>query len=66
MREGIVKTASVATSKAKLFAYVTHRDKADLERLADLRNRSVSNLIETLVKEEIARAKAAGELPNEQ
>ncbi len=56
---------SVATSKAKLFAYISHEDKADLEQLAQIRNRSVSNLIETLVKDEIAKAKAAGELKDQ-
>ena len=56
---------TVATNKAKLFAYVSHADKADLERLAEIRLRSLSNLIEAIVRDEIKKAKESGELPDE-
>ncbi|WOB45494.1 ribbon-helix-helix protein, CopG family [Thermoleptolyngbya oregonensis NK1-22] len=54
---------NVATDKARIVAYCTHDMKRKLEKLADLRFRSVSNLIEAVLAEEIARAEASGELP---
>ncbi len=56
---------SVATDKAKLFAYVDPALKAKIERLADQRLRSVSNLVESVMAEEVARAERSGELPTE-
>ena len=50
----------VATEKAKLFAYVDPELKAKIERLADIRLRSVSNLVESVMAEEVARAEQAG------
>jgi hypothetical protein len=50
----------VATDKAKLFAYVDPELKAKIERLADIRLRSVSNLVESVMAEEVARAEQAG------
>jgi|688.fasta_scaffold1227707_1 hypothetical protein len=50
------------TDKAKLFAYVDPSLKSKIERLADLRLRSVSNLVESVMAEEIARAEKTGEL----
>lgn len=55
----------VATAKAKVFAYIDPDLKKQLEDLAEKRNRSVSNLIETLVMEEVERAKSNGELQPE-
>ncbi|WOB41728.1 ribbon-helix-helix protein, CopG family [Thermoleptolyngbya oregonensis NK1-22] len=52
----------MATSKAKVMAYIEPELKEDLERLADVRNRSISNLLETLIRDEIERAKSTGEL----
>ncbi|MGG6297833.1 ribbon-helix-helix protein, CopG family [Leptolyngbya sp. AN02str] len=54
---------SVATEKARIVAYCSNEMKRKLEKLADLRFRSVSNLIEAVLAEEIARAEASGELP---
>ncbi|MGB6013259.1 MAG: hypothetical protein WBG32_00885 [Nodosilinea sp.] len=53
----------MATDKAKLFAYVDPVLKAKIERLADQRLRSVSNLVESVMAEEVAKAEKSGELP---
>ncbi|MDA0269061.1 MAG: hypothetical protein O3A14_19400 [Cyanobacteria bacterium] len=55
----------VATDKAKLFAYVEPELKAKIEQLADARFRSVSNLVESVMADEIRRAEQAGEIPSE-
>ncbi|MBD1913614.1 MULTISPECIES: hypothetical protein [unclassified Leptolyngbya] len=55
----------VATDKARIVAYCSQEMKQKLERLADLRFRSLSNLVEAVLAEEIARAEASGELPSE-
>jgi predicted transcriptional regulator len=52
----------VATNKARLVAYCDPEIKEKLERLAELRLRSLSNLIESVLVEEVARAEAKGEL----
>jgi len=52
----------VATNKARLVAYCEPEIKEKLERLAELRLRSLSNLIESVLAEEVARAEANGEL----
>lgn len=54
--------SEVATSKAKVFAYVEPELKEKLERLAERRNRSVSNLLETLIREEIEQAEKTKEI----
>jgi hypothetical protein len=54
---------AVATDKAKLFAYVDPTLKAKIEHLAEARLRSVSNLVESVMAEEVARAEKSGELP---
>jgi hypothetical protein len=56
-------TDAMPTDKAKLFAYVDPSLKAKIERLADLRLRSVSNLVESVMAEEVARAEKSGEIP---
>jgi hypothetical protein len=53
----------VPTNKAKIFSYIEPELKAELEALAQIRNRSLSNLIETLARLEVEQAKASGELP---
>lgn len=53
----------VATNKARLVAYCDPEVKEKLERLAEARLRSLSNLIESVLVEEIAKAERAGELP---
>jgi hypothetical protein len=56
-------TGSVPTDKAKVFGYIEPELKKKLERLADRRNRSISNMIETLIREEVEKAEESGELP---
>ena len=53
---------TVATEKVRVSAYISENTKSELEKLADVRDRSVSNLIERLIKKEIAEAKAKGEI----
>lgn len=52
----------VATNKARLVAYCDPEIKEKLERLAETRLRSLSNLIESVLVEEVAKAEASGEL----
>ena len=52
----------VATDKARLIAYCEPTIKAKLEILADLRFRSLSNLVESILAEAVAKAEATGEL----
>lgn len=54
---------TVPTNKAKIFSYIEPELKAELEALAQIRNRSLSNLIETLARLEVEQAKSSGELP---
>jgi hypothetical protein len=56
---------NVATDKAKLFAYVDPALKAKIEKLASLRLRSVSNLVESVMAAEAANAERTGELPTD-
>jgi len=60
--ESLTGSEIVATSKAKVFAYIEPELKEELERLADVRNRSISNLMETLIRDELERARLSGEL----
>lgn len=55
----------VATDKAKLFAYVDPALKEKIERLAAVRLRSVSNLVESVMADEVREAEQSGELPKE-
>ena len=57
---------SVPTSKPRIVAHVTEPIKRDAERLAAVRNRSISNLIETLLQREIEGAKRSGELTEDE
>ena len=52
----------VATNKARIVAYCEPEIKEKLEKLAEVRLRSLSNLIESVLVEEIAKAEARGEL----
>ena len=52
----------MATNKARLVAYCDQEMKEKLERLAELRLRSLSNLVESVLVEEVAKAEASGEL----
>lgn len=55
-------TATMPTNKAKLGVYLDKDLKADIEKLAGLDSRSVSNFVEILLKEIVANAKAEGKL----
>lgn len=55
-------SSSVPTKNPRIVVYLTKELKADLESLAEKRNRSVSNLLETLAKEEVEQAKRRGEI----
>jgi uncharacterized protein (DUF1778 family) len=52
----------VATSKAKLMIYLDQDYKKDLERLAEIDGRSMSNFVERLIRETVDAAKKSGEL----
>lgn len=52
----------MSTNKAKVFAYIDPELKVKLERLAERRNRSISNLLETLVREAVEYAEKASEI----
>jgi hypothetical protein len=54
--------SAVATDKARLVAYCEPVIKEKLEKLAALRIRSLSNLVESIVIDAIAAAEEAGEL----
>ena len=56
-------TVPMPTKNPRVVVYLTPELKAELEALAEKRNRSVSNLLETLAKNEVENAKAAGEMP---
>ncbi|BBD63047.1 hypothetical protein NIES2109_58970 (plasmid) [Nostoc sp. HK-01] len=53
---------SVVTAKKRISLYLDEALKSDLERLAKIRKRSLSNLIEVICEEEVERAKKSGEL----
>ena len=55
-------TATMPTNKAKVGTYIDQSLKDDLEALAALESRSISNLVEVLLKEAVARAKAEGRI----
>lgn len=50
------------TKKPKLSLYIPDDLKASISRLSEVRNRSVNNLIETVMRDEVRRAIASGEL----
>ena len=50
------------TKKPKLSLYIPDDLKASIARLSEVRNRSVNNLIETVMRDEVRRAIASGEL----
>lgn len=55
-------TATMATDKLRVTALINPTLKPDLERLAELENRSVSNFIESLVIQAIEKARTEGRL----
>lgn len=52
----------VISDKKRISLYLDEALKSDLERLAKIRKRSLSNLIEVLCEEELERARDNGEL----
>ncbi len=62
MTVGVISGQSVVTKKPRVVVYLDESLKELLELLADKRNRSVSNLLETLAKQEVEQAKQRGEL----
>lgn len=54
--------ASVATDKARIVTYCDPKVKAKLEKLASLRLRSLSNLVESILTEAVEDAALYGEL----
>ena len=58
----VIPKSTVATKKPRVVVYLSEELRNKLERLAESRNRSVSNLLETLTKREIEQAEAAGEI----
>jgi DNA-binding MarR family transcriptional regulator len=59
---GLITSEVVPTKNPRVVVYLTAELKAGLEALAAKRNRSVSNLLETLAKEEVEKAKRQGEI----
>lgn len=57
-----MNSLQVTTDKTRISVYLEPSLKEDLERLAKLRKRSMSNLIEVLCESEIDRAKESGEM----
>jgi hypothetical protein len=53
---------TVATDKGRIVTYCEPTIKAKLEVLADLRFRSLSNLVESILAEAVAEAEESGEL----
>lgn len=53
----------MATKRPRLVVYLTDDVKQRFEELAEKRNRSASNLAETLIMKEIWQAEQSGELP---
>ncbi len=62
MTVGVISGQSVVTKKPRVVVYLDESLKELLELLAEKRNRSVSNLLETLAKQEVEQAKQRGEL----
>ena len=52
----------VSTKKPRVVTYLDEELKARAEKVAEYQGRSLSNYIEQLVKADVARAEAAGEI----
>jgi hypothetical protein len=61
MRQSI-SARDVATKKPRVVFYLDEWLKDDLERLAAVENRSVSNLLETVAKTVVDQAKKEGKI----
>lgn len=53
---------SVVTDKKRVSLYIEETLKVELEKLAKVRKRSLSNLIEVLCEEAVQQAKKQGEI----
>jgi predicted transcriptional regulator len=53
---------TVATDKRKVSAYLPDDLKEDADKLAEAESRSLSNLIEVLLKQAVEKAKAEGRI----
>jgi predicted HicB family RNase H-like nuclease len=53
---------AVATDRARVSTYVDQKLKELAEKVAAHQSRSLSNYIENLIKQDVARAKAEGEI----
>jgi predicted transcriptional regulator len=57
-----MSNAVVATDKKRVSIYITEELKIDIEKLANVRRRSMSNFIELSMEETIKKAKENGEI----
>jgi predicted transcriptional regulator len=57
-----MSNAVVATDKKRVSIYITEELKIDIERLANVRRRSMSNFIELSMEDTIKIAKENGEI----
>lgn len=53
---------AVATDKTRVSTYIEQKLKEEAEKVASLQGRSLSNYIEQLIKQDVARAKKEGEI----
>lgn len=51
------------TDKAKVSAYIATDLKRRFDRLCEARDRSISNMVEIMIRTEVTRAEESGELP---
>jgi len=58
----VTKDKPVPTKNPRVVAYLSENLKLDLEALAVKENRSVSNLLETVAKDLVEKAKAEGKI----
>jgi len=52
----------MTTEKARVATYIDHELNEKLKRLAQMEDRSVSNFLERLIKETVAKAESDGRL----
>jgi predicted transcriptional regulator len=62
IQEMYMSNAVVATDKKRVSIYITEELKIDIERLANVRRRSMSNFIELSMEDTIKIAKENGEI----
>ncbi|MCU0567916.1 MAG: hypothetical protein MUF49_15110 [Oculatellaceae cyanobacterium Prado106] len=57
-----MRDLDMPTEKARVATYIDHELNEKLKRLAQMEDRSVSNFLERLIKETVAKAEADGRL----